>query len=397
MELEEQKRQYALEYENLMRLREKINSAINIYVADYARQDIEGKKITQIDYERLVRIIQIVEKHLPKRREEVQSKELNIAEKIIAQIKDSKLFKKRKCKIMIEDMQKRVPHFVLSSKDKRLIFTESYTDLEYIINHKYINNSYRKSKRKIDALKNLLKLLEEYDLYKRNQLVLESTNLVGEYYDSLRKLRALDRTIKQIEGHKDRSYILSEELSGEILNPDDEPRGPGVLEDYRQDSWGIERVCLDGMQNHLPYDAMGTMCWLHFEIDGQWYEVEEARKAYEQGKKITRVRFSDDGVGFSYKNLLYFHSTKSSEDRSAGQFDMALTKQQIQLLKDDLTVELAGYLVDDYHYTPQEAIDILYTSETFERLQDDATGLYYQSPGYVYSFLQNELSTAKVM
>ena len=76
---------------------------------------------------------------------------------------------------------------------------------------------------------------------------------------------------------------------------------------------------------------------------------------------------------------------------------MALTKQQIQLLKDDLTVELAGYLVDDYHYTPQEAIDILYTSETFERLQDDATGLYYQSPGYVYSFLQNELSTAKVM
>ena len=45
---------------------------------------------------------------------------------------------------------------------------------------------------------------------------------------------------------------------------------------------------------------------------------------------------------------------------------------------------------------PQEAIDVLYTSETFERLQDDSTGLYYQSPGYVYSFLQNELTTAKV-
>ena len=48
------------------------------------------------------------------------------------------------------------------------------------------------------------------------------------------------------------------------------------------------------------------------------------------------------------------------------------------------------------HYTPEEAIDVLYTSETFERLQDDATGLYNQSPGYVYSFLQNELKTAKV-
>ncbi len=28
--------------------------------------------------------------------------------------------------------------------------------------------------------------------------------------------------------------------------------------------------------------------------------------------------------------------------------------------------------------------------------QDDATGLYYQSPGYVYSFLQNEILNAKV-
>lgn len=73
-----------------------------------------------------------------------------------------------------------------------------------------------------------------------------------------------------------------------------------------------------------------------------------------------------------------------------------LTTQQIQLLKDELCTELAGYLIDDYHYTPQKAIDVLYTSETFERLQDDATGLYYQSPGYIYSFLQNELKTARV-
>lgn len=74
-----------------------------------------------------------------------------------------------------------------------------------------------------------------------------------------------------------------------------------------------------------------------------------------------------------------------------------LTPEQIQLLKDELSVEIAGFLVDDYHYTPEEAIDVLYTSETFERLQDDSTGLYYQSPGYVYSFLQNELKTARVV
>lgn len=75
---------------------------------------------------------------------------------------------------------------------------------------------------------------------------------------------------------------------------------------------------------------------------------------------------------------------------------MKLTPQQKQLMKDDLCVELAGFLMDDYHYTPDEALDALYTSETFERLQDDATGLYYQSPGYVYSFLDNELRTGSV-
>lgn len=74
-----------------------------------------------------------------------------------------------------------------------------------------------------------------------------------------------------------------------------------------------------------------------------------------------------------------------------------LTPQQRQLLKDELSVEIAGFLMDDYNISPQEAIDILYTSETFDRLQDDASGLYYQSPGYVYSFLQNELKIARVV
>ena len=31
-----------------------------------------------------------------------------------------------------------------------------------------------------------------------------------------------------------------------------------------------------------------------------------------------------------------------------------LTPEQIQLLKDELTTELAGFLVDDFQLTPQE-------------------------------------------
>lgn len=71
-----------------------------------------------------------------------------------------------------------------------------------------------------------------------------------------------------------------------------------------------------------------------------------------------------------------------------------LTAEQIQIMKDELTAELTEKLVEDFHYSVMDALDVLYTSETFERLQDDETGLYYQSPGYVYSFLYNEVKTA---
>ena len=48
-------------------------------------------------------------------------------------------------------------------------------------------------------------------------------------------------------------------------------------------------------------------------------------------------------------------------------------------------------LMEKYDYTLETAMEILYNSDTFARLQDVKTGLYYQSPGYVYSFLANEI------
>ena len=71
-----------------------------------------------------------------------------------------------------------------------------------------------------------------------------------------------------------------------------------------------------------------------------------------------------------------------------------LTPEQIQIMKNDISTALIGYLMEDFHYSWQEALDVLYTSETFERLQDNDTGLYYQSSGYVYSFLENEMKKA---
>lgn len=71
-----------------------------------------------------------------------------------------------------------------------------------------------------------------------------------------------------------------------------------------------------------------------------------------------------------------------------------LNEQQIQTMKDELAVELTDWLMETYSYSAEEALDILYTSETFDRLQNSATGFYYQSVGYVASFLQNEVEKA---
>jgi hypothetical protein len=66
-------------------------------------------------------------------------------------------------------------------------------------------------------------------------------------------------------------------------------------------------------------------------------------------------------------------------------------------MKLDMVKHLALRLVADQpDLTMEQALATVINSETYQRLQRDATGLYYQSPGYVYSFLQNELKTAKV-
>lgn len=75
-------------------------------------------------------------------------------------------------------------------------------------------------------------------------------------------------------------------------------------------------------------------------------------------------------------------------------FMTRLNPEQIKIMKDELTVELADWLMSTYGYSPSEALDVLYTSETFERLQDTATGFYFQSVGYVSSFLKNEVENA---
>lgn len=68
-----------------------------------------------------------------------------------------------------------------------------------------------------------------------------------------------------------------------------------------------------------------------------------------------------------------------------------LTEGQIQCMKEDMTVALAQILIEEQHYSMEDALSAVYNSVTFRNLQKSSTGYYYQSAGYLYDELQTEL------
>lgn len=61
-------------------------------------------------------------------------------------------------------------------------------------------------------------------------------------------------------------------------------------------------------------------------------------------------------------------------------------------MKEDLTIALAQILIEEQNYSIEDALSAVYNSVTFRNLQNTATGYYYQSTGYLYNDLQQELS-----
>ena len=65
-------------------------------------------------------------------------------------------------------------------------------------------------------------------------------------------------------------------------------------------------------------------------------------------------------------------------------------------MKEEIVKDLIARLMDERGLTMQQAFDAVYTSRLFLQLSDPKTGLYFQSSGYVYSFLESELKTGSV-
>lgn len=63
----------------------------------------------------------------------------------------------------------------------------------------------------------------------------------------------------------------------------------------------------------------------------------------------------------------------------------------------DMVKNLALLLMErEPSLSMEQALSIVINSDTYQRLLDDRTRLYYQSPGYVFSFLDSELKTGSI-
>lgn len=54
--------------------------------------------------------------------------------------------------------------------------------------------------------------------------------------------------------------------------------------------------------------------------------------------------------------------------------------------------DIALMLMNDKGIGIEEALRLLYSSKTYENLKRKTTGLYFQSPGYIYEYLRRELN-----
>ncbi len=71
---------------------------------------------------------------------------------------------------------------------------------------------------------------------------------------------------------------------------------------------------------------------------------------------------------------------------------MKLNENQFQFIINSNVEQIAFYLQEDYELSVIEALDKIYNSKIYDKLQNPQTGLYLQSPDYIYDYLKAEMA-----
>ena len=71
-----------------------------------------------------------------------------------------------------------------------------------------------------------------------------------------------------------------------------------------------------------------------------------------------------------------------------------VAQHEFRRLKEQVTANMIQILIEEQGYSLEEAFDRIYTSPIYEKLSDPNTGLFFQSPRYVLSYLCPDSSVA---
>ena len=67
---------------------------------------------------------------------------------------------------------------------------------------------------------------------------------------------------------------------------------------------------------------------------------------------------------------------------------MNITQSEFQYIRERILTQMIQILIEEEHLSLEDAMDKVYSSELFEKLSDPETGLYFQSPRYLLSYLK---------
>ena len=108
-----------------------------------------------------------------------------------------------------------------------------------------------------------------------------------------------------------------------------------VTLDYRTQGWGIERIVLDGISNHLPADCHGSKVEVKLLQNSRWVDLKHA----DPSAPTQKVVFEDDGRGYTTTKLSKLRSTKLADALSVGQFGEGLKLVAAAALRKGVSLE----------------------------------------------------------
>ena len=75
---------------------------------------------------------------------------------------------------------------------------------------------------------------------------------------------------------------------------------------------------------------------------------------------------------------------------------MNVEKKDFDFMVDILTRDIITLLMERQNMDMKSAFDVFYNSDTYAALNRPESELYFQSPKYIYSIMENEMKTGRM-